>query len=162
MDRNQNIIPHEDVVFTLSRNKSPSEVTLRATEWAIITQVDGQKTIAQIAKILALTSEEALNMFYGLYQKGLIEILSTEVRKNEMVPEDFFEKLYDELTRIIGPVAPFVVEDALWEINVTRENFRHERIPDLVEVISDEISDEQKKVKFQQTMLELIRSLKRT
>jgi DNA-binding Lrp family transcriptional regulator len=155
----QNIIPHQDVIITLSRSKSPTEVTLRATEWAVITQVDGQKTIGQIAKILALTEDEALEMFYGLYQKGLIEIVSTDIHKDAIVSGKFFQRMLDELTKIIGPVAPFVLEEALWEINAAKESFRTERVPELVEILSDEITDSQKKVRFQQVMLELIREL---
>jgi len=155
----QNIIPHLDVVIILSRSKSPTDVNLRATEWAIITQIDGAKTIGQIAKTLALTEDEALDMFYGLYQKGLIEIVSTDLKKDAVVPDSFFQRMQDELTKIIGPVAPFVLEEALWDVNAVKENFRTDRVPELVEILSDEISDNQKKIRFQQVMLELIKEL---
>lgn len=151
-DKNK-IIANEFVIFALSTNKSPSEVTLRSAEWAIITQIDGSKSVADIAEALALTKEEAINLFAGLLKKELVEIRSTAEKKSNYVEIAFFNVLHEELTQIIGPVAPFIIDDALLEIGLMKEKYEVNKVPELVEMISDEITDEQKKVKFQQIML---------
>lgn len=61
------------------------------------------------------------------------------------------------LVKIIGPVAPFVIEDVLSDINLSRTKYPSERVAELIELISDEIHDEVKKIKFQSEMLEFIK-----
>jgi len=159
LDSEHNVIPHEHVVFKLSRGQSTPDVTLRSAEWAVITQVDGQKSLADIAGILALSSDEAINLFNGLYEKGILEIYSTRKPEEKTAPQSFFTNLEQVLIQIIGPVAPLLIEDALWDMEAEKDQFKTERVPELIEVISDEITDEQKKVKFQQVMLEEIKRL---
>ncbi len=160
MDTDKKPIPHEHVVFALSKGKSPTDVTLRSAEWAVITQIDGHKTIADVAKVLALNLDEALNLFNGLYEKELIEIVSTTRLKEDIAPTQFFSNLETELTAVIGPVAPFVIEDALWAIEGSKEAFLLERLPELIETISEEIPDDEKKVMFQQRMLKVMKEVK--
>ncbi len=161
MDNNK-ILPNEYYVFALSRDKSPSEVTLRSAEWAIITQIDGQKTVGEIANILAMSYEEAINYFVGLYDVSLLRLITTRKSEKHIVPDSFFETLENELTRIIGPVAPYLIDDTLWNLDLIKENFIAEKVPQLIEAISDEIPDEEKRIAFQQVMLELIKELKLT
>lgn len=161
MDNNR-IIPDEFYVFALSRDKSPSEVTLRSAEWAIITQIDGQKTVGEIANILAMSYEEAINFFVGLYDVGLLRLVTTRKSEKHIVPDSFFEKLENELTRIIGPVAPYLIDDTLWNLDLNKDDFIAEKVPQLIEAISDEIPDEDKRIAFQQVMLDLIKELKLT
>lgn len=160
MDSEHNIIPHEFVVFELSKSKAPSDVTLRSAEWAVITQIDGHKTIKDVAETLALNLEEAYNLFNSLYEKELISIVSTDKVKENYVSEKFFEILQKEMTAIIGPVAPYVLEDTLWAMEAKKERFKIDKVPELIENLSDEITDNEKKVRFQQIMLGTIKGLK--
>lgn len=160
MDSGKNIVPHEYVVFALSKTKSPSDVTLRSAEWAVITQVDGRKTVKEIAEILALNLDEAFDLFNNLYHKELISVVSTERVSENFVSEKFFEILQKEMTAIIGPVAPYVLEDTLWAMEASKERFKMEKVAELIENLSDEITDSAKKVKFQQVMLGTIKGLK--
>ncbi len=160
MEADKKIIPHEYVVFALSKSKSPSDVTLCSAEWAVITQTDGHRSVKEIAKILALSIEEAMDLFQGLNEKGLITILSTDKIKEEFVLVTFFDTLEKELTIIIGPVAPFVLEDTLWAMDGDKSKFKIDRVPELIESLSDEITDNDKRVQFQQIMLSNIKGLK--
>ena len=155
----EKIFPNEYVIFKLSGKKSPSDVTLRSAEWAVLTQIDGNKSVAEIAQILSLTSDEAVSLFNSLYEKELIEVSSTQKPKVNYLSTDFFETLENELTKIIGPVAPLLLEEALWDIKASKEKFAKDKLPGLVEHISDEITDELKKVKFQQVMLKYLKEI---
>ena len=153
-------LPNLDAIFQLSSAKSPSDTTLRSAEWAVITQVDGQKSIGEIAKTLALSADEAINLFNGLFEKGLIELLSVSKAEKKLVPESFFKVLNDELTKLIGPVAPYLVEDTLWEMEIKIENCDVKKIPEIIEAISEEIPDEMKRVEFQKVMLSEMKKVK--
>lgn len=150
---------NEFTIFCLSKDKSPAEVTLRSADWAVITQIDGQKSVAAIAEILALSVEEAVAQFASLQDKGLITFLSVDKSPEILVPESFFVTLETELTKLIGPVAPLVIEDVFWSMEVDKEVLQVNRTAELIEAISDEISDEKKKLIFQQKMLLLIKEM---
>ena len=70
-----------------------------------------------------------------------------------MEPE-FFADLERILTEYIGPVAPFVIDEMLVELNEDRSGFSSERIPLLAEMISRTIDDDTKRIKFQAVILE--------
>ena len=152
-DINNKFVPTDNAIFTLSKSKSPSEETLRSAEWAVITQVDGHKTVRDISDLLSLGQDEAAGLFNGLLQKELIELQSMEEEITEYVPVEFFNSLEAELTKIIGPVAPLILDDTFMEMNTNKDHYLPERIPELIEMLSEEIVDNQKKVKFQQIML---------
>lgn len=152
-------IPKDNAVFSLSKSKSPSEVTLRSAEWAVITQIDGHKTVRDISELLSLGRDEATALFNGLVEKELIELQSTEEEKPNYVPAEFFKMLETELTKVIGPVAPLILEDTIMEMDTSKEHYLPERIPELIEMVSDEIVDNQKKVKFQQIMLNQLKGM---
>jgi len=156
---NSTNVPGENAIYELSKKKSPSEVTLRSAEWAIITQVDGHKSVRDISELLSLGTDEAVSLFNGLVQKELIELRSTEETKTEYVPTEFFKFLEQELTKIIGPVAPLILEDTFLEMDTSKEYYLPDRIPELIEMVSEEITDNQKKVKFQQIMLNHLKGL---
>ena len=153
------IIPHNDVVFKINAEKPPTEVNLKSTEWAIITQVDSEKTVQEIMDNLSLTEEESLPLFYNLLQHQLIEIKDLKKPVQEYAPPEFFTRLEETLVKVIGPVASYIIDDALWELNEKKENFLKDKIPLLTEAISQEISDEAKRFEFQQEMLGVIKNI---
>ena len=73
--------------------------------------------------------------------------------------EKFFEELEQVLVQYIGPVAPYILEDNLTELGEVRENFDAEKIPILIEALSQEITDDKKRVEFQKDMLNRIKNI---
>lgn len=152
-------IPNNFVVFKIKSNNPDKEIKLKSAEWAIITQVDGEKTIEDISKALSLEEDEALFNIYNLYSQGLIEVEKIERPKHIFVEPELFGELEKILVNIIGPVASFLINDVLLDMEASRDEFLKENIPALTEAISQEINDEQKRVQFQQEMLKKIKHL---
>ena len=75
------------------------------------------------------------------------------------VGEDFFTQVEDVLVNYIGPVAPYVINDVLLELNEEKDKFLKEKAPLLIESLSQEILDDSKRVQFQREMLEVIKRL---
>ncbi len=144
-------------VCQLVAGKIPGEVTLNSMEWAIITQIDGEHTVQQIAQKLTFSDAEAIMIFNSLLSKGLIEIVAVKEPELKTVPSAFFTQLEKILIRYIGPVAVYVINDSLLELNASREKFPKTLAPELIELLSDEISDDAKKIQFQKEMLHLIK-----
>jgi hypothetical protein len=77
----------------------------------------------------------------------------------QYVREDFFKRLEEVLVKIIGPVASYIIDDVLVDLNTERSRISKENAALLTEAISQQISDEDKRLKFQQEMLEYLKQL---
>ena len=58
----------------------------------------------------------------------------------------------------MGPLAEIIIDDAVADMGATRETFPREMVSALAERIAGEIRDTDKRVRFQQNMLSLLRS----
>lgn len=152
-------IPNNHVVFSVISSQAVTDAQLKSSEWAIVTQIDGSQTIAQIIEKLDLDEDDCLSTLYLLFQKKLIQIQKIQTADQIYVSEELFNKIEESLVKIIGPVANYLIEDVMWELNESRDKFDKEKVPMLIEAISQEINDEQKSVQFQQQMLNEIRNL---
>ncbi len=146
-----------NVVYKKSELKSASGLNLRSAEWMVLTQVNGEQSIQEIAAIVSLSVKDVTRILYKLFQLELIEIYQAEKKEENTLGLSFFSNMEKVLTNIIGPVSPFVIEDILLEINQTRNKFPSVRVAELIELICDEIQDGQKKIKFQSEMLNFIK-----
>lgn len=152
---------NENMVFKLSPTGVGTEISLSSLEWGVITQIDGVKTVKEIAGNLALTLEETFQIIGSLRKKGLIFFDHQVDVKVEYVNEAIIKKITEKLMRYIGPVAKYLINDTLVELNLTADKLPVDRLPEFVEHLSDEISDEGKKINFQREMLSLIKQMKK-
>ena len=72
----------------------------------------------------------------------------------------FFAQMEHELTRVMGPVATLLIDDEVAALGAVRDSFPRDRVAELVEKVSFEITDEGKRASFQQTMLQVIGTLR--
>ena len=72
----------------------------------------------------------------------------------------FFAQMEHELTKVMGPVATLVIDDEVAALGVAKDSFPRDKMAELVEKVSTEITDEGKRAGFQQTMLEAIGTLR--
>ena len=152
-------IPNNFVVFSVISSQAAADAQLKSSEWAIVTQIDGNQTVQKIIENLSLEEDECLAILYSLFQKRLIQIQKIQTEDQIFVSEAFFQKIEDSLVKIIGPVANYLIADVMWEMNESQEKFDKDKVPMLIEAISQEIKDEHKSVQFQQQMLKEIKSL---
>lgn len=76
------------------------------------------------------------------------------------VDGNFFAQMEHELTKVMGPVATLIIDDEVAALGAAKDVFPRDRLAELVEKVSSEITDEAKRDSFQQTMLEAIRPLR--
>ncbi|MDZ7844440.1 MAG: DUF4388 domain-containing protein [Anaerolineales bacterium] len=148
------VVPTTDMVFSLSPSGSTSTVSLKPREWQVLAQVDGKRSVLDIAEILEMDEFDTAKMVYSLVTAGLLqEEARTNVAQQELMGESFFERLQSEFTEIMGPLAPVIIEDEISMLGETRKNFPRRKAAELVERISLEIQNEEQRTRFQGTML---------
>jgi len=64
-----------------------------------------------------------------------------------------------ELAQIIGPLAPIVLDDHISGLGESRDAFPKDKMPELIELLSNEITDARKMIDFQKSMLSIIRNI---
>lgn len=143
---------NRSMIFRLSSKRSPKEVNLKSLEWAVVTQLNGEKTMGQIGEILTLSQNEVQKIFSRLFEEGLLEFVKSQSEDNSPAPL-FLDTLEHQFKMYVGPVADIIVNDTLAELKTSREHLEKSQIPLIVELIGHQISNEKKRVQFQKEML---------
>jgi len=68
----------------------------------------------------------------------------------------FFLEVEQDLTRLMGPMAAFVIEEQIATLGATRGAFPLDKADQLVERLATQIDDEDKRSRFQQIALEIL------
>lgn len=155
------------VVFKLSNNPMAGQINLEPAARRVLSSVNGMSTVAEIAASLGEDAASVMSTLTGLWKIGVVEVLGiVDVvnDENSAAPEPavdgaFFTRITLELTRALGPLASFFVEDELAAMSAKPEGFPRDRAAELVERLSLTIRDDTKRLQFQQTMLQELRRL---
>jgi predicted transcriptional regulator len=158
-DRIRKVIPSTDVAFRLS-SRNGADVVLRPDEWNTVICMNGIKTVGEISRELGVSEIEAAKHLYRLLEAGLIEVTEKPIHPlGRIAGKRFFDIVQQELTLVMGPMAPVIIEDHVADMDERISAFPRNRAAELIEGISMEISDEGKRVDFQKKMLEILKKI---
>lgn len=154
------MIPSSEVVFMMSPSGSPETVSLQPTEWQVLAQVNGRRSVEDLARILNKNEYEVAKILYSLTKAGLLEIGEKSPDSQEqMLSKAFFDRLQEEYTDIMGPLGPVIIEDEVQALGAERDKFPKRKGTMLIERLSNEILEEDKRTGFQRTMLEIFKEM---
>lgn len=154
------VIPSPDVVPRLAPRLPGESITIRAADWEVLAQINGEATVGQLARDLGRGDLEAVRAIYGLKMAGLIE-LSVEPAAPVAIAlagPAFFRALQAAVAAAMGPLAEIIVDDTLEDLGFTRATLPRSEMSAVAERISGEIREAEKRSRFQQTMLATLRS----
>jgi hypothetical protein len=150
----KDVISSTDAVFNINPSGSTSTVSLKPLEWQVLAQINGQNSVVEVAEILGLHEFEVAKVFYSLTTAGLLhEVADAKRIFQEIVQEDFFEELTKNLTEVMGPIGPIIIEDEIKLMGEAQDAFPRSKAAELVERVSLEISDGTKRAEFQKKMV---------
>jgi peptidoglycan hydrolase CwlO-like protein len=72
----------------------------------------------------------------------------------EMLAPDFFDRATRELAEILGPFSAIIVRDHVHSLGESVEKFPRTRVTELINVLSEEITDEKLKLRFRKRLTE--------
>ena len=152
------VLSSTDAVFSISASGSTNTVSLKPIEWQVLAQINGERSVIEIADLLDLHEFEVAKIIFGLTTAGLLhEVTDSMNAFREIVDESFFEQLMVNFTEVIGPIGPIIVEDEIKLLGEDREAFPQSKAAELVERVSLEISDSAKRAQFQKQMVAVLR-----
>lgn len=151
------VIPSANLNFRLALQKNEGEKTISSDQWNILALSNGTRSVAEIGKMLKWDEYKVLRTVYQLVRMGLLE--KGEIHKpvkKRPVSENFFPTVEMELKRIMGPVAPFIIEDKLIDFGETQDSLSQEQASSFIESLGEEIPNTQKGKEFVKVIKELL------
>ncbi len=134
------------------------EVSLDSEMLQVLMELDGTRTLAQVARSLDMNMKQLRRILNRLNKLRLIE----EAR--DAMPtlgKDFFNFLSKELSRAMGPIADVVIEDGISDMGEDPGSFPAHRAAELVDLLARQIIREERKVAFQQAMVKKLKEIEK-
>ena len=154
-------IPSGGSTPRLSSAAPGGPITLQPHEWLVITHINGQRTISDIAAAMGRDDFAVGKVVYRLVAAKLVDVrveVPVVVAKATTNPA-FFRALTAATAVAVGPLASIIVEDAIEDLGASQDAFPREMVSSLVERVAGEITQTDKRVQFQQTMLATLRQM---
>ena len=152
------VVASTDLIFNISPYGSTDTVSLKPIEWQVLAQINGERSILEVAEILDLHEFEVARIVYSLTTAGLLhEVRDAQLLSREFVDENFFDKLTDIFTEAMGPIGPIIIDDEVRLLGEDKNAFPQDKAAELVERVSLEISDGAKRAHFQKQMVSVLR-----
>lgn len=145
--------PMDDIarmVFKRSDHVDAGEFSLDAQTLTTLIALDGKTPLEIVAR--------KLNMDMGTMRQIMTRLakmkLVVRVAKPQVVlPSTFVTLLKSELSKATGPIAGALLDDVLGDMGFEPSRIPKDRAPELVEILAQEITDEQRRVGFIKVML---------
>ena len=154
------VIPHGGVIFRLVAKKAggAEAVAFEPGQWEVIAHVNGVNDVAAIAASAGISEFDAAKLLYDLYARKVIEVTEAPAKAPTpaavaTVDGRFFDYIEHEFAVIFGPMASVIVDEKIENLSQTRDAFDRGRIAELVEQVSNEIPEEEQRLRFQRIML---------
>jgi len=141
-------------ISDLSGETNRSEFTMDIDMVRILVSLDGKTSINGIAQDMKVPGEQLRNSVEKLIKMGLIEAPES---KPKVLDRAFFNSLSTTMARMVGPIAPILIDDAVADLGYEQSNFPIQRVAELIDALSVEIQKKEKRLAFQQGMMKMLK-----
>jgi hypothetical protein len=132
-------------------------MNIKGDQWNVLALANGTKTVLEIARMLGWDEFKTSKVICQLVQAGLLEKGEEKgTLSKKYIDKDFFQMVENELKKVMGPVAPFIIDDQLIEFGETKDAFPEDQALSFVEVLGEAIPNEAKRKEFKRTMMEFL------
>jgi hypothetical protein len=154
------VVPNMDAVPHLARKAPSPTITIDARDWELFALIDGERSAADLAAAAGVEDIEMAKTLYRLKMAGLLELAAVQAaapQQRALAGPGFFQALNAAVAGALGPLAEIIIDDAVEDLGFTRATLPRDMVAALAERISGEIREPDKRVRFQQTMLQMLR-----
>lgn len=144
-------------ISDLSAKPPQATYTLNADMVKLLVSLDGKTPMKNIARNLNVPADQLHNSTEKLFNQGLLEKARSSAN---VLDAPFYELLSAAVARIVGPIAPILIDDAIAGLGYQRSSFPVERVAELINSLSMEIKEKDKRLAFQQYMIKLLKEKK--
>jgi len=142
------------LVFKQVVRGNPGSLSLDGQALNVLMSLDGKKDLGQIGLELNIDLVAIRPIIAKLHYFKLIEKV---IITPNVVDQNFLSYLISQLSVAVGPLGKVIVEDELDDLGFHRKNFPAHRAAELINLLSQEIHREDKRIEFKQAMLKKIK-----
>jgi DNA-binding MarR family transcriptional regulator len=130
------------------------DITLSSQEFRLLSLIDENKEIGLIARESGMEIDDFKRHMLKFHKMGLIiPVVKRIIRRYS---PDFLQELMTILTYYVGPVATIIMTDILSDMNIRDKKIPVEDLEKLLFKITDEISDINQKIEFNNQVKKLL------
>ena len=146
-------IPSPGVTFRIAMQGGAENRSIPGDQWKVLALCNGSKRISDIAASLQWDIFKTSKTIFQMVQNGLLERAGEVLEEQKPLQKrsvngDFFPFVENALKKLMGPIAPIIIDDIIAEIGESKESFPQEMVDKLLESIVAEIPDMAKRAEF--------------
>lgn len=150
-------VPSPGTFFRIALQGDPGDRNIQGDQWKVLALCNGTKRVSDISDTLSWDLFKTSKTIYQMVQDGLLERVGEVVEEQrpvqkKLVNGNFFPMVENELKKLMGPIAPIIIEDAIADLGESKDSFPQDLIEKLLESITGEIADNARKVEFRKTI----------
>lgn len=145
-----------DKIFRKTVAALQGQISMSAKMLEVLMALDGRTVLGEVARKLDLSISDLRPHLQKLMEYGVIEEVQEPVA---VLDPQFFGYLSGHLSRIAGPIASVMVEDAVLEVGNGATEVPKNRAGELIELLGGQIPDERQRVEFIKKMLLKLREM---
>ncbi len=142
------------LVFRRAISVDSGDVSFDGQMLNVLSKLDGRKNLGMISREIGIDMSAMRSVISKLAKHKLIEAVKENI---PVLDKAFFAFLTDQLSIITGPIAQVMVEDAIRDIAHGSSAIPVNRAAELIEMLSRQIPETEKRTSFIQTMLARIK-----
>jgi hypothetical protein len=151
------LVPSPSTVFQISLQTHAEDKNIKGDQWNVLASANGTRTVLEIARVLGWDEFKTSKMICQLVQAGLLEKgEGKNPPSKKYIDKNFFQMVENELRKIMGPVAPFIIDDQLTELKETKNSFPEDQALSFIKALGEDIPNEAKKKEFKRAMMEFL------
>jgi DNA-binding MarR family transcriptional regulator len=130
------------------------DITLSSQEFRLLSLIDENKEIGMIVRESGMDIHDFKGHMAKFYKMGLIIPVVKKIIQR--YSSDFLQELIAILTYYVGPVATIIMTDILSDMNIRDKKIPVEDLEKLLFKVTDEISDINQKIEFNNQVKKLL------
>lgn len=144
------------LVFKGSIKGDFGEISLDSKMLMVLMELDGKKDIATVARSLNMNMGTLRNILVRLNDLLLIEVVEDAAPTLNM---EFFNFLKTQLSLAMGPLAEFLLDDEIEDFGGEPTKIPFHRAAELIDLLARQIPRKEKRVSFQQAMVNKMKEI---
>jgi hypothetical protein len=155
--RIREIVPSPGIMFRIAIQGGTEDKSIHGDQWKVLALCNGSKRVSDIADSLTWDIFKTSKTIFQMVQDGLLERAGELPEEQKPVQKrsvngNFFPLVENELKKLMGPIAPIIIDDIIAEIGEPKESFPQEMVDKFLEAIVAEIPDMAKRAEFNKLM----------
>ncbi|TYT75400.1 hypothetical protein [Desulfobotulus mexicanus] len=144
------------IIFRQKDDGYNREISMDRDMLKVFSLIDGKRNLSDIASQAGISTDISLSVAQRLLDSEVIELTKDEKDTGSSIFMDFLE---ENLSIAIGPIASVIIEDEIELMNESWNSFPMDRAPELVNMVAKQIPREEKRVSFQQSMIQFLKDM---